>query len=158
MSQIQCCCGCGVGPSCVSNLTPSPETSIYCRCGHKKKKKKKEWKELLVEWRIKGSCVWIDLKPFKLKSIVSCVLDNHLGIFISPWLRTKMAHHKYLLDEQLYECYLIKEILVAMDLPVSWNQTPSNTKEDLRTGQPFRNDHLHLSLLPCLKDSHHLQK
>ena len=38
--RIQCCRGCDAGESCNSNLTPSPGTSVCCRCGHKKKKER----------------------------------------------------------------------------------------------------------------------
>ena len=40
ISCIHCCCGCGIGPSCSSNLSPSPGTSISHRCGLKKEEKK----------------------------------------------------------------------------------------------------------------------
>ena len=42
MAWIQCCCGYGIGLSCSSDLTPSLGTSIYYRCGHKKKKENKK--------------------------------------------------------------------------------------------------------------------
>ena len=38
-AQILCCCGCGIGHSSNSDLTPGLGTSICHRCGHKKKKK-----------------------------------------------------------------------------------------------------------------------
>ena len=38
-AQICCCLGCGVDCSYSSDLTPSPETSMCCRYGPKKKKK-----------------------------------------------------------------------------------------------------------------------
>ena len=37
---IQGCCGCGVGPSCGSDLTPSLGTAICCGYGPKKEEKK----------------------------------------------------------------------------------------------------------------------
>ena len=42
---ILCCCGCGIGSSYSSDLTPSLGTAICCRCGPKKKKKKKQTKK-----------------------------------------------------------------------------------------------------------------
>ena len=42
--QIQCCCGCGMDPSCISSLTPRPGTSTCHRCGPKKNRKEKEIK------------------------------------------------------------------------------------------------------------------
>ena len=35
---IWCWCSCGIGRSCSSDSIPGLGTSIYCRCGHKKKK------------------------------------------------------------------------------------------------------------------------
>lgn len=46
MALIQCCHGCGMGPSCRSNLTPILGTSICCRCNRKKGKNKKDWRNL----------------------------------------------------------------------------------------------------------------
>lgn len=75
----------------------------------------KEYKELLVEWRASGVCMWVCIKSWELtwnrlswSQWINCVLANYLRIFISPCLKTKKAHHKYLLDEQMDECYLIK--------------------------------------------------
>ena len=62
-AQIWCCCGCGVGLSCSSNLTPSLETSICCRCSYKKTKNKKNPKnEILCPgflwnfYQLNGAC------------------------------------------------------------------------------------------------------
>ena len=70
VAHIQCCHGCGVGLSCSSSLTPSPGTSICCRCGYKKKRKeqmllkvgKGEEAENRIDWQfingaIRCSCL-----------------------------------------------------------------------------------------------------
>ena len=42
--RIQCCCGCGIGHSCSSDLPPTLGTSIWRRCSPKKIKRKKKKK------------------------------------------------------------------------------------------------------------------
>ena len=44
-SQILSCCGCGQASNCSSKSTPSPGTSICCRCGPEKKKERKRERE-----------------------------------------------------------------------------------------------------------------
>ena len=65
MAQIWCCCGCGVGHSCSSYLTPSLGTSICLRVAKKKKRKRNPRPEMLNH--LLGSHSWAkaeaDLKP-----------------------------------------------------------------------------------------------
>ena len=46
VALIRFSCGCGIGHSCSSNVTPNPGTNICCRCSHKQKTMKQNKTEL----------------------------------------------------------------------------------------------------------------
>ena len=78
-TQIQCCCGCGIDPSCSSNSTPGLGYSIWCKCSLKKNNSSK------IKFKEVKNKSWIMEFPGGLVVNDSMLLLLWLGF--SAWFR-----------------------------------------------------------------------